>query len=89
MLADDYLLVLVHLGDEQGQGLVCLAPSPAVKDLPQFFLVHSVICFLQVNEHCEVPTLLALSWVDLGKEPSHVGGCGRAFLKTCLVDPGL
>ena len=89
MLADDHLRLLVHLGDEQGQGLVCLALAPAVQDLPQLLPVHSVICFLQVNERCVVPPLLALSWVILSKEPRHLGGCGSALLEACLVDPGL
>ena len=49
MIANDNLRLLVHLDDEEGQGLVALVFAPAEEDPPELLAVDSVICFLQVN----------------------------------------
>ena len=66
MVADDDLRLLVHLDDEEGQGLVALVLAPAEEDPPKFLSVDGVISLLEVNEGCIVPPLLALPRVDLG-----------------------
>ena len=47
---DDDLRLLVHLDDEEGQGLVVLVLAPAEEDPPQFLSVYGVISLLEVNE---------------------------------------
>ena len=66
MVAEDDPRVLVHLDDEEGQGLVALVFAPAEQDPPELLAVDGVICLLEVNEGCIVPPLLALPRVDLG-----------------------
>ena len=66
MTADDDPRLLVHLDDEEGQGLVTLGLAPAQKDLPELFSVDGVISLLEVNEGRVVAPLLALPGVDLG-----------------------
>ena len=62
MVADD----VVHLDDEEGQGLVALILAPAQKDLPELFSVDGVIRLLEVDEGRICSPLLALPGVDLG-----------------------
>ena len=57
---------LVHLDDEQGQGLVLLTLAPAQEDLPVLLPVDGVISLLEVNEGRVVAPLIALPGVDLG-----------------------
>ena len=66
MAADDDPRLLVHLDDEEGQGLVALALAPAQKDLPELLSVDGVVCLLKVDEGRVVAPLLALPGVDLG-----------------------
>ena len=66
MAADDDPRLLVHLDDEEGQGLVALILAPAQKDLPELFSVYGVISLLEVNEGRVVAPPLALPGVDLG-----------------------
>ena len=66
MVANDDLRLLVHLDDEEGQGLVTLVLAPAEQDPPELLPVDGIICLLKVNEGCIVPPLLALPRVDLG-----------------------
>ena len=68
MLPNEDLRPLVHLDDEQGQGLVLLALAPAQQDFPELLSVDGVIGFLQVNERSIVPSLLPLPRVDLREE---------------------
>ena len=75
MLPDDYLGLLVHLDDQQGQGLIALIPASATQDPPELLSVNSVVCFLEVDEGRVVPPFLALPRVDLGKEPRNVSCC--------------
>ena len=65
MLPNEDLRPLVHLDDEQGQGLVLLALVLAQQDSPELLSVDGVIGFLQVNERRVVPSLLPLPRVDL------------------------
>jgi hypothetical protein len=69
MIANDDLRLLVHLDDEQGQGLVVLILAPAKQDPPEFLSIDRVIGLLEVDEGCIVPPLLALTRVDLGQQP--------------------
>ena len=66
MAADDDPRLLVHLDDEEGQGLVALILAPAQKDPPELFSVNGVICLLEVNEGRVVAPLLALPGGELG-----------------------
>ena len=66
MVADDDPRLLVHLDDEEGQGLVALILAPAQEDLPELLSVDGVICLLEVNEGCICAPPLALPGVDLG-----------------------
>ena len=66
MAADDDPRLLVHLEDEEGQGLVALALAPAQDDLPELLPVDGVICLLEVDEGRIVVALLTLPRVDLG-----------------------
>ena len=43
MTTYDNLQLLVHLDDEEGQGLVALGLTPAQEDLPQLLSVDGVI----------------------------------------------
>jgi len=63
---DDNPRLLVHLDDEEGQGLVALVLAPTQKDPPELFSVNGVISLLEVNEGRVVAPLLALPGVDLG-----------------------
>ena len=89
MLADDDPRLLVHLDDEQGQGLVLLILAPAGQDTPELLPVDGVIGLLEVNEGRVVPPLLALPRVDLGQEPGNMSGGGGVLLEARLVDPRL
>ena len=60
VVVDDYLRLLVHLDDDEGQGLVVLILAPTKEDSPEFLSVDGVICFLEVDEGCVVTPLLAL-----------------------------
>ena len=66
MVANDDLRLLVHLDDEQRQGLVTLILAPVEEDPPELLPVDGVISLLEVDEGCIVPPLLALPRVDLG-----------------------
>ena len=66
MLANDDSRLLVHLDDEQGQGLVVLILAPAEEDPPELLPVDGVVGLLEVDKGCIVPPLLALPRVDLG-----------------------
>ena len=66
MVANDDLRLLVHLDDEEGQGLVMLILAPAKEDPPELLPVDGVIRLLEVDEGCIVTSLLALPRVDLG-----------------------
>ena len=66
MAADDNPRLLVHLDDEEGQGLVALALAPAQEDPPELLPVDGVICLLEVDEGRICAPLLALPGVDLG-----------------------
>jgi hypothetical protein len=63
---DDDPRLLVHLDDEEGQGLVGLVLAPAQKDPPELLSVYCVIGLLEVDEGCISAPPLALPWVDLG-----------------------
>ena len=89
MLSNDDLRLLVHLDDDQGQGLVALVAAPTHKDTPELLPVHGVAGFLKVDEGRVVPPLLALPRVDMGQEPGHVGGSRGVLLEARLVDPRL
>ena len=65
MFPDDDLRLLIHLDDEQGQGLIFCVFAAAAKDPPKLLPVNSVIGLLQVDEGCIVPSFLALPRVDL------------------------
>jgi hypothetical protein len=64
--ADDDPRLLVHLDDEEGQGLVALTLAPAQKDPPELLSVDGVVRLLEVDEGCIGAPPLALPWVDLG-----------------------
>ena len=49
MAADDDPRLLVHLDDEEGQGIVTLILAPAKKDPPELLSVNGVICLLEVD----------------------------------------
>ena len=66
MIANDDFRLLVHLDDEQGQGLVVLILTPAKQDFPELLSVDGIIRLLEVDEGCKVSPLLALPRVDLG-----------------------
>ena len=66
VVTNDDLRLLVHLDDEEGQGLVVLVLAPAEEDPPELLPVDGVISLLEVDEGCIVPPLLALPRVDLG-----------------------
>ena len=66
MTADDDPRLLVHLDDEEGQGLVALILAPAQEDLPELLSVDGVIRLLEVDEGRICSLLLALPVVDLG-----------------------
>ena len=66
MVANDDPRLLVHLDDEQGQGLVVLILAPAEKDPPEFLSIDRVIGLLEVDEGSIVTPFLALTRVDLG-----------------------
>ena len=66
MVTDDNLRLLVHLDDEECQGLVTLIFAPTQEDPPELLPVDGVICLLEVDEGCIVSPLLALPRVDLG-----------------------
>ena len=48
MVADDDLRLLVHLDDEEGQGLVVLILAPAEEDPPELLPVDGVVGLLEV-----------------------------------------
>ena len=73
MLSNDDLRLLVHLDDEQGQGLVALILAPAQEDTPELFPVDGVVGLLEVDESRIAPPLLALPRVDLGQELDFEG----------------
>ena len=89
MSPDDDLRLLVHLYNEQGQGLVCLIFASAKQDFPELLAVDGVVRLLEVDESRVTPPLLSLPRVDLRKESRHVGGSGGAFFEACLVYSGL
>ena len=86
MFPDDDLRLLIHLDDEEGQGLVALILAPTQEDTPKLLPVHGVVGLLQVDEGRVVPPFLALPGVDLGQELGDMGGCGGVLLEACLVD---
>ena len=89
MLPNDDLRLLVHLDDEEGQGLVLLILASFCKDTPELLPVDGVVGLLEVNEGRIVPPLLALPRVDLGQEPGNMSRCGSVLLEARLVDPRL
>ena len=89
MLPNNHLRLLVHLDYEQRQGLISVAAAAATQDSPQLLSVHRVIGLLQVNEGCELSSLLALPWVDLSEESGYVCSCGGALFEAGLVYPRL
>ena len=66
MTSDDDPRLLVHLDDEEDQGLVALIPAPAHENTPEFLPVDGVICLLEIDEGRIVAPLLTLPRVDLG-----------------------
>ena len=66
MIANDDSRLLVHLDDEECQGLVVLIFAPAQEDPPELLPVDGVVSLLEVDEGCIVPPLLALPRVELG-----------------------
>ena len=66
MVADNDLRLLVHLDDEEGQGLVALIFAPTQEDPPELLSVYGVVCLLEIDEGCKVSPLLALPRVNLG-----------------------
>ena len=89
MRADDDPRLLVHLDDEQGQGLVLLILTPAGQDTPELLPIDGVVGLLEVDEGRVVPPLLALPRGDLGEEPGNISGRRGVLLEACLVDPRL
>ena len=89
MLADDDPRLLVHLDDEQGQGLVLLILTPAGQNTPELLPVYGIVGLLEVNEGRISPPLLSLTRVDLGQEPGDMSGCRGVLLEARLVDPRL
>ena len=89
MLSNEDLRLLIHLDDEQGQGLVLLLLAPTEQDFPELLSVDGVIGFLKVNECRVVPSLLPLPRVDLREKSGNVSSCRGALFKPGLVDPGL
>ena len=69
VVADDDPRLLVHLDDEEGQGLITLVLAPAEEDPPELLQVDGVISLLEVDEGRIVPPFLALTRVDLGQQP--------------------
>jgi hypothetical protein len=63
---DDDPRLLVHLNDEEGQGLVAFVLALVEKDPPELLSVYGVIGLLKVDEGCISAPPLALPWVDLG-----------------------
>ena len=89
MLADDDPRLLVHLDDEQGQGLVLLVLASFSEDTPELLPVDGVICLLEVYKSCIVTPFLALAGVDLGQEPGDMSGRRGVLLEARLVNPRL
>ena len=89
MLADDDPRLLVHLDDEQGQGLVLLILTPAGQNTPELLSIDGVVGLLEVDEGRVVPPLLALPRVNLGQDPGDMSGCRGVLLEARLVDPRL
>ena len=48
MVANNDLRLLVHLDDEEGQGLVALVSAPTEEDPPELLSVDGVIGLLEV-----------------------------------------
>ena len=71
MLPNDDLRLLVHLDDEEGQGLVLLVLASLSQDAPELLPIDSIVSLLEVDEGCVVPPLLTLPRVDLGQEPGN------------------
>ena len=89
MAADDDPRLLVHLDDEEGQGLVLLVLASLSQGTPELLPIDRVVGLLEVDEGCVVPPLLALPRVDLGQEPGNMSRCGGVLLKARLIDPRL
>ena len=89
MLPYDDLRLLVHLDDEEGQGLVLLVLASFSEDTPELLPVDGVICLLEVYKSCIVTPFLALPGVDLGQDPGDMSCCRGVLLKACLVYPRL
>ena len=89
MLSNDNLRLLVHLDDEQGQGLVLLVLASLSEDAPELLPVDGVVGLLEVDEGRIISPLLALPRVDLGQEPGNMSRCGGVLLEARLVDPRL
>ena len=89
MLSNDDLRLLVHLDDEQGQGLVLLVLASFGQDTPELLPIDGVVDLLEVDEGRVVPPLLALPRVDLGQEPGDKGGCRGVLLEARLINPRL
>ena len=66
MTADDNPRLLLHLNNEEAQGLFALIFAPAQKDPPELVSVDGVIRLLEVDEGRIYAPLLALPGVDLG-----------------------
>ena len=89
MLPNEDLRPLVHLDDEQGQGLVPLTLAPAKQDFPKLLSVYGVIRFLNIYKCRIVPPLLSLSRVNLREKSGHVGSSRGALLEPRLVNSSL
>ena len=89
MLANDDLRLLVHLDDEQGQGLVLLVLASTGQDTTELHSFDGDVGLLEIDEGRVVPSLLALPRVDLGQEPGNMSRCGGVLLEASLVDPRL
>ena len=68
MFSNENLRLLVHLNDEQGQGLVLLVLASLSQDTPELLPVNSVISLLEVDKGRVVPPLLALLYVSEVRE---------------------
>ena len=89
MLPNNDLRLLVHLDDEEGQGLFLLVLASFCKDTPELLPVDGVVGLLEVNEGRIIPPLLALPRVNLGQESGDMSGCRGVLLEARLVDPRL
>ena len=49
MSPNNDLRFLVHLNDEQGQGLVCLVFAPAKQNFPELLAVNGITRLLKVD----------------------------------------